>query len=43
MKEIIDVELKTRKVDFSKCKTDLLAVGQFYDTKGLNKLNAELN
>jgi len=43
MKEIIDVELKTWKVDFSKCKTDLLAVGQFYDTKGLNKLNAELN
>lgn len=43
MKEIIDVELKTRKVDFSKCKTDLLAVGQFCDTKGLDKLNAELN
>ncbi|MGA1979168.1 MAG: leucyl aminopeptidase [Sedimentisphaerales bacterium] len=43
MKEIIDVELKTRKVDFSKCKTDLLAVGQFSDTKGLDKLNAELN
>jgi leucyl aminopeptidase len=43
MKEIIDVELKTRKVDFSKCKTDLLAVGQFCDAKGLDKLNAELN
>jgi leucyl aminopeptidase len=43
MKEIIDVELKTRKVDFSKCKTELLAVGQFCDTKGLDKLNAELN
>jgi leucyl aminopeptidase len=43
MKEIIDVELKTRKVDFSKCKTDLLAVGQFCDTKRLDKLNAELN
>jgi len=43
MKEIIDVELKTRKVDFSKCKTDLLAVGLFSDAKGLDKLNAQLN
>jgi leucyl aminopeptidase len=43
MKEIIDVELKTRKVDFSKCKTDLLAVGQFCDSKGLDKLNTELD
>jgi len=43
MKEIIDVELKTQKVDFSECKTDLLAVGQFSDVKGLDKLNAELN
>jgi leucyl aminopeptidase len=43
MKEIIDVELKTRKVDFSKCKTDLLAVGQFSDVKGLDKLSKELN
>ena len=43
MKEIIDVELKTRNVDFSECKTDLLATGQFSDTKGLDKLNAELD
>ncbi len=43
MKEIIDVELKTRKVDFSECKTDLLAVGLFSDAKGLDKLNAQLN
>jgi leucyl aminopeptidase len=43
MKEIINVELKTRTVDFSDCKTDLLAVGQFSDTKRLDKLNAELN
>jgi len=43
MKEIIDVELKTRNVDFSKCKTDLLAVGQFCNAKGLDKLNTELN
>ncbi|MHC4573860.1 MAG: leucyl aminopeptidase [Planctomycetota bacterium] len=43
MKEIIDVELKTRKVDFTKCKTDLLAVGHFSDSKGLDKINSELN
>ena len=29
MKEIIDVELKVRKVDFIECKTDVLAVGLF--------------
>jgi leucyl aminopeptidase len=43
MKEIIDVELKTRKVDFNKCKTDLLAVGFFSDVKRLDKINSELN
>jgi len=43
MKEIIEVKLKTRKADFSKCKTDLLAAGQFSDAKGLDKLNAELD
>ncbi|MHC5156689.1 MAG: leucyl aminopeptidase [Planctomycetota bacterium] len=43
MKDIIDVELKTRKVDFSKCKTDILAVGLFSDAKELDKLNKELN
>jgi leucyl aminopeptidase len=43
MKEIIDVKLKTRRVDFSKCKTDLLAVGLFSDVKGLDKINGELN
>ncbi len=43
MKEIIDVELKTRKVDFSKYKTEMLAVGLFSDTKGLDKLNTQLN
>ena len=43
MKEIIDVELRTRTVDFSKCETDLLAVGQFSDAKGLDKVSAELN
>ncbi len=43
MKKIIDVELKTRKVDFSKCKTELLAVGLFSDAKGLDKISGELN
>jgi leucyl aminopeptidase len=43
MKEIIEVELKTRTVDFVKCKTELLAVGHFSDAKGLDKVNAELN
>jgi leucyl aminopeptidase len=43
MKEIIDVVIKTRAVDFSKCKTELLAVGQFSDAKGLDKVSAELN
>ncbi|HUU17548.1 MAG TPA: leucyl aminopeptidase [Sedimentisphaerales bacterium] len=43
MKEIIDVELKTRIVDPAKCRTDLLAVGLFSDTKVLDKLNAQLN
>jgi leucyl aminopeptidase len=43
MKDIIDVELKTQKADFSKCKTDMLAVGLFSDAKELDKLNKELN
>jgi len=43
MKDIIDVALTTQKVDFSKCKTDILAVGLFSDSKELDKLNKELN
>ena len=43
MKEIISVELKARKVDFSKCETDLLAVGHFSDVKGLDKACSQLN
>ncbi len=43
MKDIIDVELKTRTVDPAKCRTDLLAVGLFSDAKGLDKLNAQLD
>ncbi len=43
MKDIIEVELKTRKVDFDKCKTDLLAVGYFRDAKRLDKISGVLN
>jgi leucyl aminopeptidase len=43
MKEIIDVKLRARKVDLSKCKTDVLAAGHFSDTKGLDKICRELN
>ncbi len=43
MKDIIKVELKTRKVDFSKIKTDILAVGLFSDAEQLDSLNSMLN
>ena len=43
MKDIIDVGIKTRTVDFFTCKTDLLAIGHFSDAKGLDKLAAVLN
>jgi leucyl aminopeptidase len=43
MKDIINVELKTRTVDLMKYQTDLLAVGLFSDAKGLDKLNSQLN
>ncbi|MCK5172798.1 MAG: leucyl aminopeptidase, partial [Planctomycetes bacterium] len=43
MKEIISVGLKGRKVDINKCKTDLLCVGLFSDSKGLDKVVGELD
>ena len=43
MREIIDVELKTRQVDLIECKTDMLAVGLFSDVKDLDKASARLN
>ncbi len=43
MKQIIDVKLNTRNVDFSDCKTDVLVVGIFSDAKKLDPLNAQLN
>jgi leucyl aminopeptidase len=38
MKEIIDVEIRTRRVDPAACRTDLLVLGHFSDAKGLDKL-----
>jgi leucyl aminopeptidase len=43
MKEIINVEVKARKADFTKRRTDLLAVGMFSDTKALKGAVAGLN
>ncbi|MHC4455654.1 MAG: leucyl aminopeptidase [Planctomycetota bacterium] len=43
MKQIIDVKVKTRTVDFVKCKTDALVVGHFSDAKGLDKPARELD
>jgi len=43
MKEIIDVEMKARKVDIEKCETDMLVVGVFSDAKRLDKLCGQLN
>ncbi len=43
MKKIINVEVKTRNVDFSRCKTDLLAVGLFSDAEGLDRLTSQLD
>ncbi len=38
MKQIINVELAARKIDFVKCETDLLVLGVFSDAKKLDKL-----
>lgn len=43
MKNIIDVEVKTQKVDFSRCKTEMLVLGIFSDAKGLDKLSADFD
>jgi leucyl aminopeptidase len=43
MKDIIDVKIKTRTVDFLTCETDLLVTGHFSDSQGLDKINAGLN
>ncbi|MHC4644694.1 MAG: leucyl aminopeptidase [Planctomycetota bacterium] len=43
MKEIIRVQLRTRKADFATCKTDMLAVGCFSGAGVLDKIAAELD
>jgi len=43
MREIIEVEVKSRKVGFAECKTDLLVVGRFSDEKGIRGLCGELD
>jgi len=43
MKDIITVEVKTRKVDFTQCKTQLLALGVFAEEKKLDQLTGQLD
>jgi leucyl aminopeptidase len=43
VKNIIQVELKTRKVDVDKCKTDILAIALFSDAEKLDSINSLLN
>ncbi len=43
MKDIIDVKIGTRSIGLSDCKTDVLALGVFSDSKKPDKLIAELN
>jgi len=43
MKQIIDIEVKTRKAEPVEFKTDMLTVGHFSDAKDLDKLNRELD
>ncbi len=42
-KEIIRIELKTHRVGFAECQTDLLVVGHLSDTKRLDKVCTELD
>ena len=43
MKEIINVDIKTRTLDLAKCKAELLALGLFSDVKELDKPAKDLN
>jgi hypothetical protein len=43
MKQIIDVDVKTRKAEFSRCKTDMLAVGRFSDATGPDEILRKLD
>jgi len=43
MKQIIAVDIKTRKVDWAQCKTDMLVFGHFADSKTLDEKIARLD
>ncbi len=43
MKRIIEIKLKARTVNFAECKTPMLVVGMFSDTKGLDATNKKLD
>ena len=43
MKQIISVDIKTRKIDLAQCKTDVLVLGYFSDAKGLDKAGKALD
>lgn len=43
MKQIISVDIKTRKVDPVQCKTDVLVLGYFSDSKGLDEVGKALD
>ena len=43
MKDTINVELDAQRVDFSECKTDLMAIGHFSDAKGLDALARDID
>lgn len=43
MKQIISVDIKTRKVDPIQCKTDVLVLGHFSDSKGLDEVGKALD
>jgi leucyl aminopeptidase len=43
MKQIIEVKLGTRRVEFVSCKTDTLVIGRFSDARALDRLGAELD
>jgi leucyl aminopeptidase len=43
MKQIINVKINARNVDFNQCKTDVLVVGVFSDAKKLDSLNTQLD
>ncbi|UCD53511.1 MAG: leucyl aminopeptidase [Phycisphaerales bacterium] len=43
MKQIISVDINTRKVDPAQCRTDLLVLGYFADAKGLDRAGKALD